>query len=131
MVLGKLSILLGTSPVLSSEINDPRFFNYKSGSFVNELTTITFGWSKKLSEEQKSSYYQSLTHAVMYAENGERVEWYKGDAGGFAVPVMTWPTGDGYCRRMYVQAIAYNIEKNMAATACFSNASTNWRWVAQ
>jgi surface antigen len=91
---------------------------------------MSFGWFKTLDEEQKSAYDQSLYHAVMTAENGEKVSWYRNNASGFAVPVMTWPTGSGYCRHMHVQAIAYGIEKTMSATACYDNSQDNWRWVS-
>jgi len=59
------------------------------------------------------------------------VEWYKRDASGVAVPVMTWPTGSGYCRRMHIQAIAYGVQKTLSKTACFSNASSNWQWIRE
>lgn len=131
MVLGKLLILAATSPVLAGTIHDPKFFEYRGGSFVNELVYLTFGLFKTLSNEQKDSYNQALTHAIMFAENGDRVEWYKNDASGYSVPVMTWPTGSGYCRRIHVQAIAYNVERNMSATACFENSTSSWRWIKQ
>lgn len=131
MVVGKLSILLAINPVQASNINNPQFYEYKSGAFVNRLVEVSFGWFKTLDPEQKEAYHSSVHHAVMMAENGQRVTWYKNDASGFAVPVMSWPTGNGYCRRIHVQTIAYGMEKAMSATACFDNAHTNWRWVRE
>lgn len=130
MVIGKLSILLLTNNALANDITQPKFYEYNSGSFVNQIATITFGWFKTLDDDQKAAYDQSLYHALMFSENGEKVAWYKSNASGYAVPVVTWPTGSGYCRRMYVQAIAYNVEKNMTATACYNNAQDNWTWVS-
>jgi len=130
MVLGKLLTLLVTSPALANELENPRFFEYRSSSFVNQIVTLSFGWFKTLDDEQKSAYDQSLYHALLAAENGEKVSWYRNDASGYAVPVVTWPTGSGYCRRLYLQAIAYGVEKNMTATACYDNAQDNWRWVS-
>ena len=129
MVVGKLSILLAASPVQATDINNPRFFEYRSGGFINRLADMSFGWFKTLDQQEMEAYQQSLSHAVMMAENGQKVQWYKNRASGFAVPVMTWPTGSGYCRRIHIQAIAHNIEKAMTATACFDNAHENWRWV--
>lgn len=131
MVLGKLLILLAINPAQASDIENPRFFNYRSGSLIGQAINLSFGWFKTLDDEQKSAYYQSVTHAVMYAENGQAVEWYKNDASGYAMPVMTWPTGSGYCRRIYIQAVAYNTEKKMQKTACFDNPSTEWRWIGE
>jgi surface antigen len=129
MVAGKLSILLAASPVQASDISNPRFFEYRSGGFVNRLADVSFGWFRTLNEDQSAAYHQSLTHAVMMAENGQKVQWYHRDASGYAVPVITWPTGNGYCRRVHIQAVAYNIEKSMAATACFDDSQGQWTWV--
>ena len=131
MVLGKLLILLVINPAQASDIDDPKFFSYRSGNLHSSLLDLTFGWFKTLDRDQKAAYHQSITHAVMFAENGQSVQWFKGDASGFGMPVMTWPTGSGYCRRIYIQAIAYNTEKNMAKTGCFDNPSTEWRWIGE
>ena len=53
------------------------------------------------------------------------------NASGYSVPVMTWPNGSGYCRRVYIQTIAYNTERAMHRTACFDNTNTKWRWVRE
>lgn len=128
MVVGKLLILLACSPAVADEIDQPRFFAYRAGGFVNHLVDISFGWFKTLDSEQKAAYNQAITHAVMFAENGQKVTWYQNNASGVAVPVMTWPSSNGYCRRIYIQAIAYNVEKTMAATACFDDTYEQWRW---
>lgn len=129
MVAGKLLILLGSNAVSANELSDPKFFEYRSGGFVNRLVDVSFGWFRTLDQDQKESYNQSLIHAVMMAENGQAVRWYRGSASGYSIPVMTWPTGNGYCRRIHVQIRAHSIEKNMSATACFDNAHENWQWV--
>ena len=95
------------------------------------MLQISFGWFKSLDDEQKAAYYQSITHAVMYADNGKSVSWYQGNASGYTVPVLTWPTGSGYCRRIYIQAIAHNTERTMQRTACFQNASSKWHWIRE
>jgi hypothetical protein len=128
-VLGKLLILLASPPALS-QINDPRFFEYRSGGFSNRLVDLTFGWGKKLSGYQLEAYHQSINHAVMAADNGETVSWYRDNASGYAVPVVTWTTGSGYCRRIHIQAIAHGVEKTMSATACYDNAHDNWKWIS-
>ena len=132
MVLGKLLILLTSTPVLAADISNPKFFDYRNGpTVVTDLLNIAFGWFKTLDDDQKSAYYQSITHAVMYAENGDKVEWFQGNASGYSVPVTTWPNGSGYCRRIYIQAIAYNTERTMQRTACFNNSNSSWRWIRE
>ena len=110
------------------EADNPRFFEYRSGGFTNRLIDFSFGWFKTLNNEQKESYHSAVNHAVMYADNGQPVQWYQGNASGYAVPVMTWPIGNGYCRRMHIQAIAYGVEKTMAATACLDDINNRWQW---
>ena len=117
--------------MLATDINNPRFFDYRGGPVASELLNIAFGWFKTLDDDQKSAYYQSITHAVMYAENSQKGEWFQGNASGYALPVMTWPNGSGYCRRIYIQAIAYNTERTMHRTACFSNSNSSWQWIRE
>ena len=128
MVLGKLLTLLVISPVQAQGLDNPKFFEYKSNSFVSQLSDLTFGLFKTLNDTQKSAYHQSIIHALMVAENGQKVSWYLDDASGFSQPVVTWPTGSGYCRRIHVQVIAYEMEKIFAKTACYSNSQDNWTW---
>ena len=131
MVAGKLLILLVSTPVLAEDISNPRFFNYNGGGFLNYVAQFSFGWFRTLTDEESAAYNQAVTHAVMFAENGQVVKWYEGRASGAAVPVMTWPTGSGYCRRIHLQAIAYGQEKTMSQTACFQNIQDKWRWVRE
>jgi len=131
MVVGKLSILVATSSAVADSIPDPKFFEYSGGNFANRLATVTFGWFRKLDDDQNDAYTQAISHAVMYAENGQRVDWYRGDANGYAAPVMTWPTGSGYCRRIHTEIVAFNMIKSLSQTACFSNADNRWRWVSE
>ena len=128
MVVGKLLILTASSPSLANDLENPRFFNYSSAAWSNRLADLTFGWFKTLDDDQKIAYNQAIHHAVMYADNGEVVRWYKKDASGMAMTSATWPSGAGYCRRLHVQAIAYNVEKTMRATACFNDVDNRWTW---
>jgi surface antigen len=130
MVVGKLLILLSGSAAYADTLDNPKFYSYSGTEFVNRLADITFGWFKSLDPDQLAEYNQAITHAVMFAENGQRVSWYRKDASGFAVPVHTWPTGSGYCRRIHIETIAFNQKKTKTATACFSNSSDKWRWVS-
>lgn len=131
MVAGKLLMLLASGNAMADSIGNPRFFNYQGGSFINHMMEFTFGWFNKLDDQEKAAHHQAITHALMYSENGQSVSWYQNRASGVAVPVMTWPTGSGYCRRIHMQVIAHNTEKTMSQTACFENAHSNWRWIRE
>jgi len=127
MVAGKLLILLASNPVYA-DINNPRFFEYRGGPVLERVLNLSFGWFKTLSNEEKDAYHSSITHAVMAAENGERVVWYRGKASGLAMPAMTYPTGSGYCRRLHIQVTKYNVTKTNGITACFDGANNRWTW---
>lgn len=82
-----------------------------------------------MNSQDNVKYQSSIHHALMFAENGEKVIWYGSEATGMAVPVITYPAGSGYCRKIYIQATAHNVTKTMDATACFDNGSGAWTWV--
>ena len=89
MVLGKLLIIICSTSALAADINNPRFFEYNGSNFTNRLAEISFGWFRTLDDDQMEQYQQSLVHAVMVADNGKSVSWYKRDASGTATPVVT------------------------------------------
>ena len=128
MVLGKLLILLTSAPSLADDIFQPKFFEYNSKTIIGRVVEFSFGWNKKLNDEQTQAYHQSLVHALEYAENGQKVKWYKQDAGGFSQPVVTWPSNGGYCRRIHTQAIAFSMQKTMTVTACYNSSTNSWTW---
>ena len=121
-------MLVASTQVVAGELSNPSFVNYRGGSFANRLADMTFGWFRKLNEPQKEAYDVALNHAVMAAENGQAVRWYESNASGEVTPVITWPKGDGYCRRMHIQTIAYSVEKTMSATACYNDINNRWAW---
>ena len=130
MVLGKSLILVLTinTVALADDIFEPRFFGYNSNSVSNKIVELSFGWRKKLSQEQQLAYHQSIIHALEYAENGDKVKWYKNNASGYSKPVMTWPSNGGYCRRLHMNVIAHNKQKSLSVTACYNNTTSNWSW---
>jgi surface antigen len=128
MVVGKLLILTTSSVAVANELENPRFFEYQGGGFTNRLVDLSFGWFKTLDDDQKLAYNQAMTQAVMYADNGQAVRWYKNNASGQVIPAVTFPSGSGYCRRIHIQTIAYGVEKTMRANACYDNSTSRWTW---
>jgi surface antigen len=130
MALGKsliLALLISTNALAEDAFN-PKFFDYTSNSVMTRIVEFSFGWNKKLNDIQRSAYHQSIVHALEYADNGDKVKWYKNNASGYSVPVMTWQSNGGYCRRLHLSVIAHNKHKSMAITACYSNLNSNWTW---
>jgi hypothetical protein len=130
MVLGKSLILALTISTASyaESMWDPKFYEYSSNGVIPRIVEFGFGWNKKLDNQQKIAYHQSIIHALEYAENGGKVKWYLNDASGYSVPVVTWPVSDGYCRRLHLSVIAHGKHKTKAVSACFSNMDSNWTW---
>lgn len=128
MAVGKLLIILAANPVYANTADDPRFFNYRGGDFTNQLGNVVFGMFKRLDEEEMASYRASVMHALMTAENGEQVVWYNGRANGVSVPVITYPTGSGYCRQVHIQVSKYGVTKSFSRKGCYQNAVDNWTW---
>jgi hypothetical protein len=126
VVIGKSLIF---SNVLASDFNNPKFFEYSGGDFINRLSDLSFGWFKSLSTEESVAYHQSITHAIMYADNGQSVRWFRGNASGESTPIMTYPSGNGYCRRIYIRVIAHETEKRLKNTACYNKTNDRWMWV--
>ena len=129
LLVGKL-LITSSLAASANDISNARFFEFRSGNWSNNIGVITFGWFKTLTDSQKEAYQQSLILAVETAENGQRVKWYRDNASGSATPVNTWSTGSGWCRRVHINVIAHNMEKNLQRTACFDNAHDNWRWMS-
>lgn len=125
MVVGKLLILGSGSTAFAGPV-----VRYQTDPFDNYLREERFGWFKKLNEEQNAAYFQAVTHAVTAAENGEEVAWYKQNASGRAIPLVTWPNSTGYCRTLHVETIAFNRRNVRTVTACYSTATRSWRWVS-
>ena len=130
MALGKSLILASviSTSAIANDVWNPKFFEYNSNGVVSRAIEFSFGWNKKLSEEQKLAYHQSVIHALEYADNNQKVKWYRDNASGYTVPVMTWPKSDGYCRRLHINVIAFNKQKAMSVTACYNNMASNWTW---
>jgi surface antigen len=129
MGVGKLlTLILFSINVAADDLSNPRFFEYRSGDFVNEILVLSFGWFKTLDDNEKHAYFSAINHAVFYAEDGQEVRWNQGKAWGLAMPAVTWSTGGGYCRRIHVQASKYGQTKTMSRTACYQVGLDQWKW---
>jgi len=122
MAVGKSCILVLVTTSIA------RADTYSSPSPVSELLTPSFGWFKKLDDQQLDSYNSSIIHALEFAELGHRVKWYSNNASGFAESVAEWPNTSGYCRRLHIQTIAFDQRKTMSVTACNNSMTELWTW---
>jgi hypothetical protein len=110
------------------DIENPRFFDYSSGSFEQQIFNLSFGWFKTLDKEQRKAYLSSLVLALEEANPGQYVKWYESNASGSVRVAWILPDSMGYCKRLHIEAIAYNTRKNYQVTACFNGVDNRWRW---
>jgi hypothetical protein len=118
-----------TGMLLSTPTAAETFFNYET-EFSGPPERISFGWSKKLTDLQMEYYTASMAHALLYAEDGERVYWSSGNINGYAVSALTNPRGHYYCRHIHAEVNGYGEKKVFAQTACHTYSTGVWRWVA-
>lgn len=88
--------------------------------------TVSFGWFKKLDEEQMSMYNSAIVHALLNADNGEKVRWNSRGAKGHSVILSTIPTSSGYCRTMYTEVHAFNSTRTGIHRYCYNNGTETW-----
>jgi len=127
-----------SSPQRPAEITEPtarplvqpRFFHYEAARFLNQIRPPSFGLFQRLSSAQVDKYQEAVIHALVAAENGETVRWMMGDAFGAVVPVLTWPTGNGYCRRVHIMVHAFDRQRIQSETACLDSVHSQWQWIA-
>lgn len=127
LILTAVILISSVSLAHSDEVESPTFYSYSGGTFTNRLVSMSFGFFRSLDDNEEDAFYQAVNQAVMYADTGQTVSWFRGQASGTATPVFTWPVNNGYCRRVHIKTYKYNRVRTQAATACFSG--NTWRWV--
>lgn len=121
---------VGNTSTANNTINieNPRFFEYSNGPFLDQVLNLSFGWFKTLDRDQKKAYHSSLAIALEQGNPGQIVKWYENDASGYVRVVWILPDTIGYCKRLHIEAIAYSTRKNFQVTACFNEVDNRWTW---
>lgn len=103
---------------------------YQEKRRYQSVKRLSLGWFKTLTEEQTKLYFDSQIVALGQAQNGQRVEWVKGDASGYSVPLETRVvSSDKTCRVLMSKVFAFNIEETFTGLACHDNYQNQWEWV--
>ena len=110
------------------DISNPRFFTNTNGPVGRQVANLTFGWFKTLDDEQKRAYYSSIAIALEEANPGQFVKWYENNASGSVRVAWILPDSVGFCKRLHIEAIAYNVRKELQTTACFNEVDNRWMW---
>lgn len=112
----------------SINIENPRFFELVNGPLENKILNFSFGWFKTLNADQRKAYLGSIAIALEEANPGQFVRWYESDASGSVRVAWILPDSIGFCKRLHIETIAYNTQKNFQVTACFNDVDNRWRW---
>jgi hypothetical protein len=109
-------------------IENPKFYEGVSGSLLDHIINVSFGWFKGLDLEQKTAYYSSLILALEEVQPGQFARWYKNNASGVVRVAWQQPKNGTLCKRLHISLIAHDTEKNMQTTACFNEVDNRWHW---
>jgi surface antigen len=119
-----------TSVDPNQEIILPNYYDYGRGDAFGFLAGLVVGGYYSLNESQKAAHTEAIITALKDAELGQKVTWRLGDVGGYATPVATFPSSQGYCRRVHVYLFNSKKTNALSKTACFENSSESWRWIS-
>lgn len=114
----------------NQDIPLPNYYNYGQGDAMSFLVGLVAGGYYSLGAVEKEAHAEAVTTALKKAELGQRVIWRLGDVGGYAMPVATFPSSQGYCRRLHIQVASGKKVDTISKTACYENSSNNWRWIS-
>jgi surface antigen len=105
------------------------FYDYGTRSSDDVLFGKLFGLFKRLNSAQETAHQTAIHTALTQAETGQKVTWKHGNASGFAVPVGTFPSSQGYCKIIQISVDAHNTQNVDSKMACYGNSDGQWRWV--
>lgn len=114
----------------NQDIPVPDFYDYGKGDATGIIVGSLFGGFYSLSEIEKEAHSQAVTTALNQANLGQRVVWRLGKTQGYAMPVATFPSSQGYCRRIHIYIATAKRDRTVSKTACFENASNRWNWIS-
>jgi hypothetical protein len=109
-------------------IENPKFYEEVNGPLLERIINVSFGWFKELDHEQKAAYYSSLILALEEVQPGQFARWYKNNASGVVRVAWQFPRNGTLCKRLHINLIAYDTEKNIQTTACFNEVDNRWQW---
>ena len=129
MTIAATLLVMSTSTNANTvNIENPKFYENVSGSMLERIINVSFGWFKGFDNEQKIAYYSSLILALEEVQPGQFSRWYKNNASGVVRVVWQYPRNGYLCKRLHVSLIAYDTEKNIQTTACFNGTDNRWEW---
>lgn len=131
MALTKLCLILACSSSLAQSWDYPRPRQVPGDSVFG----FTYHMSRLLESRMSKIdlQYHSLAayHALNNAENGELVEWFndKDNSLGKIRVVYTWPSSDGWCRRLHSWVNSQRTVFTYEDTACYNTTRNTWNFI--
>jgi surface antigen len=119
-----------TSVDTNQEIPLPNYYDYGNGDAGGFLFGLARGGYYKLNGSQQAAHREAIWTSLKTAELGQRVTWRLGDVSGYVMPVATFPSSQGYCRRIHISISNAGLTNSLSKTACYENSSNSWRWIS-
>jgi surface antigen len=119
-----------TSIDSKQDIPLPNYFYYGGGGVVSSFFDSFFGDQYSLNDTEREAHTEAVTTALSKANLGQKVIWRLGKTEGFAMPVATFPSSQGFCRRVHIHLVSPKIKKATSKTACYVNSSDRWYWIS-
>jgi surface antigen len=119
-----------TSVDRNQDIPLPEFYDYGKGDTTGIIFGSLVGGFYSLSPIEKEAHTEAVATALDQAQLAQRVVWRLGKTHGYAMPVATFPSSQGYCRRIHIFISSSGRERAMSKTACYENATGKWRWIS-
>lgn len=94
--------------------------------FVLDVEPMSFGYFKKVPEDDVYKHVNAIATAVLYADTGETVQWNGKVASGFTEVLYSKPTAGGFCRTIYTVIRGYDRKVDGVRTYCWSESQQNW-----
>lgn len=117
---------------LAQSLTEPPKLLYTAS--ITPAPVVSFGLFKSLTNDQMLYYSAAQTHAVMYAEVGEKVKWQQDTAHGYSQVLGLEPansgliSGTGYCKHVRTVVNAFGQKQSVTQKACHTYSNKSWTW---
>jgi surface antigen len=119
-----------TSVDANQDIPLPNYYDYGNGDAGGFIFGLFRAGYYKLNGSQQAAHTEAIWTALKKAELGQRVTWRLGEVSGFVMPVATFPSSQGYCRRIHVHLENSGQSNSISKTSCYENATGRWKWIS-
>lgn len=130
-----LTLLISFTVLTSAQAQTSLQNTVTLGIRSETLLGIVVTWLQQrqyyLKDEDLDRHSQSLYFALSNLDNGQEVKWHnsKNNTMGAVQVAYSYPTGGGFCRRLYNVINTSGRERTFEETACYNNTTNSWKFI--